>query len=213
MSTPAITVPARRIEAPERRTRSKVRHSSRPAGTIRGVSLSWREANERIQAIRKWERRQVKAERAKNRAVGHIGIALYEFLCRRAVNKAGRLDDLSYEALAAILGFARSAIVAAAKRLKRFGWLNWRRQFRPSSNPALRGPPVEQDVNAFWVEAPIAALIKLGIRFGPAPPPDDHDAARRAGEAENKAADFAESKLGGALDVLSAAIRRKRETS
>jgi hypothetical protein len=200
----------KRIDA--RPTGSKVRKYSHPAGEGPYVVLTWDDANQRIQAIRKWERKQARKDRCKNRAVGHIGVAVFEFLCRRAVNKKGRLDDISYEAIGKILGHARSAIVAACARLKRFGWLDWRRQYASTGQAGIRGVQVEQTYNAFWIVAPIAALIKLGIRLGKAPPPDDHDWAAKTGAAANKAAEFADSRLGSAVERLGAAFAQ-RETS
>ena len=204
---------ARRPEAEHRRTGSKVRKFSRPRGAGRAVLLTWAEANERMRAIERWDRRQAKRERTRNRAVGYIGIELYRYLCREAVKRRGQLGDLAYGTIAGVLGFSRSAVVAAAARLKRFGWLDWDRQFAPTGDKGQRGPQVEQAPNFFRVLAPLKALLDIGIRFGPAPPPDDHDQAAKAGQAANKAAEFADSRLGESVALLEAAIRRKRETS
>lgn len=211
---PLVAAIARKkaAEPPHRRTLSPVRRNSRPRGETRRVMLTWKEANERILALRKWERKQVKAERTRNRAVGHIGIAAYEFLIRRAVNHKGRLDDLSYEAIAAIIGYSRSAVVAAVARLRRWGWLDWVRQYEATGEPGVRGPQVRQTYNAFWIMAPLQALLKMGIRFGGAPPPDDHDVQSKAGQATNKEAEFTESPLGEAVARLGRAIEL-RETS
>jgi hypothetical protein len=195
-----------------RPTGSRVRKYSHPAGGGPFVALSWEDANQRILALRKWERKQKRQERRKNRAVGHVGISVYEFLCRWAVKHRGRLDDLSYEAIGAIIGHSRSAVVAACARLKRFGWLDWRRQYVSTGQQGVRGVQVVQTFNAFWIAAPVAALIRLGIRIGRAPIPDDHDCAAKAGAAANKAMDIADSSLGRALDRLGAAVA-KRETS
>lgn len=203
---------ARRMEPPERRTLSKVRRYSRPQGEGRYVMLTWREANERIRALHRWERRQQKAERHRNRAVGHIGVAVYEYLCRLAVNRRGRLDDQALGSIAGAVGYARSAVVAAIARLKRFGWLNWRRQYVETGERGARGPVVRQAPNFFWIEAPVAALLKMGIRFGGPPPPDD-DAVRRRAEADIKrTANDPDSRLGAAL-AATAHLRQKRETS
>ena len=210
---PAVIVKPRKIEPEHRRTHAKVRKHSRPRGAAgRYVELSWQEANERIRALEKWERRQKRDPRRRNRAVGHIGVELYKFMARRAVNARGRLDNLSYGALASILGYARSAIVAAMARLKAHGWMDWRRQYEETGEAGVRGPQVQQSTNFFWVSAPIAALIKLGIRFGGPPPPDDFDHARSAGVAENKDHDFTESPLGGSIAALGSLVR-ERETS
>lgn len=211
--SPAVIVRPRRVEPEARRTGSKVRKYSSPRGRAgRYVALSWQEANERIRALERWERRQLRDARKRNRAVGYVGIELYKFMARRAVNARGRLDTLSYGALAAILGFARSAVVAAMARLKAHGWMDWRRQYEETGQAGSRGPQVQQACNFFWIAAPIAALIKIGIRFGPAPPPDDLDHARAEGEARNAEHAFAESPLGGAIGKLGDAVR-KRETS
>ena len=215
---PAFIVKPRKIEPEHRRTHQKVRKHSRPRGAAgRYVGLQWHEANERIRALEKWERKQARGTGRrggprKNRAVGHVGVELYKFMARRAVNNRGRLDDLSYGAIGKILGFARSAIVAAMARLKAHGWMDWRRQYEETGEAGVRGPQVQQAANFFWVTAPIAALLKLGIRLGGAPAPDDFDHARAAGEAENKDHDFAESPLGGSVAALGSLVR-ERETS
>jgi len=202
----------RQAETPGRRTFARVRRRSVPRGDGGRVILTWAQANERMRAIERWERKQSKRERGRNRAVGHIGIELYRYLCRRAVDRRGRLDDLAYGTIAGVLGFSRSAIVAAAARLKRFGWLGWTRQFEETGEAGVRGPQVKQAPNAFWIAAPIEALIKLGIRFGASPPPDDHAHAHAEAATRRREAEFAESSLGAAVAKLGAAIDQ-RETS
>lgn len=203
----------RKLEPPERRTQCKVRRGSWLAGSNGRARLTWYDCNQRIRALHKWERKQKKRERRKNRAVGHIGVAVYEYLARRATHPRQRLDDLAYEALAAIVGYSRSAVVEAVKRLKQYGWLDWRRQYRPTGQPGVRGGvQVEQAPNAFVILAPVEQLLAIGIRLGRPPPPDDHAAAAEAGRAANAAADLAESPLGRALERLGAQVCH-RETS
>lgn len=204
----------RRAREPEhRRTLSPVRRYSRARGEAgRYVFLSWDQANERMRALDRWERRQTRQARHRNRGVGYIGLEVYRYLCRRAVDRRGKLDDLAYGTIAGVLGFARSAVVAAVVRLKRFGWLDWTRQYEATGEAGRRGPQVKQTTNFFWICAPVAALLKMGIRFGPPPPPDD--AAHQA-EAKAKAtasAELAESPLGEAL-ARAGDVLRQRETS
>jgi hypothetical protein len=202
----------RHMEPPERRTFQRVRRSSRPRGEPRPRPVTWRQANERIRALHRWERKQVRRERAKIRGVGYIGVAVFEFLARRAVNRNGRLDDLSYEAIGAILGYARSAIVAACARLKRHGWLDWQRCFVWTGQAGIRGPQVEQTYNAFWILAPIEQLLKLGIRLAPPPDPDESQVGDAEAKARYAAEDHAESPLGRAIAKLGDAMQQ-RETS
>jgi hypothetical protein len=206
----------RKPEPPDRRTLDKVRRFSRASGAIRYGQIGRREAHDRIFALRRWERAQKKAPRKRNRAVGYIGVEVYEALCRRAAREGGRLDQLSYAGLSAITGFARSAIVAAIARLKALGWLDWIRQYEETGDRGARGPQVHQTFNAYLLKVPLDALARCGIRFGPPPVPDDiaDDAARKA--AAVKAMELAASPLSGALDRLGAAVKAReaqRETS
>lgn len=203
-------------EPPERRTLSRVRRFSRASGAVRYSPIDKAEANDRVFALRRWERAQKKAPRKRNRGVGHIGVEVYEALARRAARGSGRLDEISYAGLAAITGFARSAVVAAVARLKALGWLDWVRQFVETGNAGRRGPQVVQTFNAYLLQVPRELLAKCGIRFGRPPIPDD--AAWRA-ETEAVAAKemaLAGSPLGSALERLGAAVAAKeaeRETS
>jgi hypothetical protein len=198
-------------EPPERRTLAKVRRFSRPRGKGGYVALGRVQAEDWIWALKRWERRQKRLPKAKIRAVGHIALAVHEYLCRQAVKRKGMLDDLSYARIAAILGFSRSAVVDACRRLAAHGWLKWFRQFVPTGQQGVRGPQVEQTANFYWLELPLAALAKAGIRLGKAPAPDD-DLQRRSDASNVRAVQvLAASPLGAALDELGAAIARRRE--
>lgn len=137
-----------------------------------------REAGHRISALKRWERLRVRRRRSHIRGVGYVGLAVYEYLVKKAVQSAGRLDDLPYARIAAAVGHSRSAVVAAVARLKTFGWLDWFRRWETNKQTGQ----LEQICNAFWICVPTAALQRLGIRCGPPPPPDDAaaDQAKRA---------------------------------
>ncbi len=201
----------RRPEPESRRTGSRVRKNSREAGTTRGVWMDWASCNEANRALNRWERRQAKRPGHRNRGVGYIGLEVFGLLTREAVRRKGRLDHMSYEAIAAILGYARSAIVAAAARLKAHGWLDWVRQWEPTGEQGRRGPQVRQTYNAFWIRIPVAALAKLGIKLG-TPTPDDHDHDAKAKAKARDQAELAESPLGPALDRVDRVIAQ-RETA
>lgn len=206
----------RKPEPPERRTGSKVRKFSTASGAVRYRQLGSREANDRIFALRRWERAQKKAPRKRNRAVGHIGVEVYEALCRRAARGSGRLDDISYAGISAITGFARSAVVAAIARLRAMGWLDWIRQYVETGAGGARGPQVAQTFNAYLLQVPLQALARCGIRFGPPPVPDDLAAAAEGEAKAVKAMELEASPLGAALDRLGAAVNAReaeRETS
>ena len=196
----AANPPAGRREPPERRTFAKVRRRSAPCGLISYRPISVREMNDRVWALRRFERKVEKAARRKNAAVGHVGLEVYEALCRLAARGAGRLDQISYEGLARLVRRARSAVVAAVARLKAHGWLDWTRQFEETGQKGVRGPQVQQTVNAFRLLVPAEALRRLGIRFGPPPKPDDAAWREEQAEAERKDMAFAVSPTKGVLD-------------
>jgi hypothetical protein len=210
--TPAIAQPrTRRIEPPHRQSGYRLRRFSRvEEGTRPGATLSWPRATARMKAIERWERRQKKDPRKRNRAVGHVGVELYKYLCRRRAS-GKRLDNIAYGTIAGILGFARSAIVAAAARLRHFGWLIWVRTWRDTGEEGLRGPQVEQGINAYEICAPTAKLEAMGIAVEP-PDPDDDATRRKAEEAQRKAARVDDSVLGEVLR-RTAHLAEERESS
>ncbi len=203
----------KRVEPPHRRTYQRVRHSSRPAGEHSGGALTWRQCQSRIRAIRRWERAQDKRPRAKNRAVGWIGIEVYAFLARQAVHKRGRICDLALGSIAGILGVSRSAVIAALARLRDAGWIGWVRQFVWTGGEGVRGPQVEQAPNSYAIGAPERELARLKIPLDEDPPPSADLEAEANAHAKTRAEHaFGESPVGQAVDALGRLVA-ERESS
>lgn len=185
----------RRTEPPERRTGSPVRRNSwAPGRAGQRVALTWTRRARILWAFRKWERRQQRRPGAKIRACGYVAERVYELLLNEAVRRKGALEHLALERIAQIVGHSKSAVVAAIARLKAFGWLDWVRTFRDTGQRGLRGPQVEQGINAYWICVPPSQASAVD----PPPPDDDADRRKRAATDRSSARD-PDSPLGAAL--------------
>jgi hypothetical protein len=133
----------------ERETRAWVQHN-----TFRSD-----EHNARMRAAEKLER-ETKAPGKRNGALGYVALDLLRFLLRLRNRKTGQLDP-SYAYLAKELNRSRSAIVAAAHRLKQHGFLDWIRRTQLVEDPAS-DQYVQQIPNAFLLTLPRKAVELIG---------------------------------------------------
>lgn len=189
-----------------RRSGEPVRRHSRPAGRCEGVF--WRpfdrkavsrvlQAAERFDALTRRNRKKG----GRNGALGHIGRDVLRELLRLIDYRTGRLDP-AIGTLAERLGYSVPAVVAALKRLRAAGFVDWLRRYVPTGETG-RGPRVQQTSNAYRVSLPPQAARLIPA---PAPLPDDfaHDReerARRTAEAV-----FEDSPLGRSFARLGAVL-------
>lgn len=112
-----------------------------------------------------------------NGPLGAIGLEVLRVLVFDFLDYRSGQCDPSYETLAARLGRSRSAIIDAAARLRRHGFLDWVRRYveEPSRG---QGPQVKQTSNAYRICMPQFVKNMLGF-FAEAPPTPLDDAARR----------------------------------
>ncbi|MCD2325305.1 helix-turn-helix domain-containing protein [Sphingomonas sp. IC-56] len=133
----------------ERETRAWVQHNT----------FGSDEHNARMCAAEKLER-ETKAPGKRNGALGYVALDLLRFLLRLRNRRTGQLDP-SYAYLAKELNRSRSAIVAAAHRLKQHGFLDWIRRTQLVED-ADSDQYVQQVPNAFLLTLPRKAVELVG---------------------------------------------------
>ena len=136
-----------------------------------------------LQAAETYDRLQRLAHRRErngrqNGALGHVGLDVLRELLRLVDYKTGRLDP-AIATIATRIGRSIAAVVAALKRLKAHGFLDWLRRYVPTGNAGMRGPQVKQTSNAYRLCLParLAAVMT-------APPPEDDSHRRQAAAGE-----------------------------
>lgn len=92
-------------------------------------------------------------------------------LYRVADYKSGRCEP-SIEYVSRAIGRARAAVVAALKRLKAHGFIDWLRRTEPTENDGI-GPQVRQIPNAYWFKLPKVAADLVDRLIGKGPIPAD----------------------------------------
>lgn len=130
---------------------------------------AWRVIRFRTQAAQAYDRDN-KQPGKKNGPLGHVGIEVLSQLYRMVDFRTGRLEP-SIETLCSELKRSRGAVVAALKRLKHHGFVDWIRRAEPTGNGGA-GPQIKQITNAYWLCLPQCAAAFVGDRLGTAPPPD-----------------------------------------
>jgi hypothetical protein len=168
-----------------RRSRQPVRRDSRYAGeredrVWRPIAGSRAEARKlialRLQAAEHFERTNKQRGR-RNGPLGHIGLEVLRELYRIVDYRTGRLEP----AIATIcqkVCRSRAAVVAALKRLKAHGFLDWVRRSEPTHNEGA-GPQVRQISNAYGFGLPARAAAWVKRKLSSAPPPDCELARRK----------------------------------
>lgn len=155
-----------------------VRRHSRRAGSCEAIfwrSFDPRDVGRYMLAAERFER----TRREKGKRVGPLGSVALEVLrelLRLVDYKTGRLDP-SLETLMRRCRRSKDAVVRALANLRRHGFLDWLRRYRPTDNDGF-GPQVVQTTNAYRVLLPPAAARLLGA-IGAAPPPPDDAQQRR----------------------------------
>lgn len=189
MQTISEVLAGKRRRSPGRETGQRVhRYTKTRAG---GEGRFWqpfdrRQAGRFMLAAEKFDRVQRVAERhgctgRKNGALGHIGLEVLRELLRLVDYRTGRLDP-ALATIAARIGRSIEAVVAALKRLKAHGFVDWLRRYVSTGRAGMRGPQVEQTSNAYRLSLP--AALAAGMT---APLPED-DTHRRQCAAEEATA-------------------------
>ncbi|MAL88577.1 MAG: hypothetical protein CL683_12330 [Brevundimonas sp.] len=154
--------PGHKFRAPEpshRRTLSKVRRNSRPAGGEKWERLTREQANRRIFALKVY-RQNLRQPGQRWGAPGTISagaVELYELLCNMAVKGHGRIEP-SVNWLAKARNVPLKVIHRWKAQLREHGFLDWRRRWVGTGRDGLRGPQVVQTSNAYWINLPRKAL-------------------------------------------------------
>jgi DNA-binding transcriptional MocR family regulator len=99
-----------------------------------------------------------------------VGLEVLSQLYRMVDFRTGRLEP-SIETLCSELKRSRAAVVAALKRLKHHGFVDWIRRAEPTGNGGA-GPQIKQITNAYWLCLPPCAAASVRQKLGAAPPPD-----------------------------------------
>jgi hypothetical protein len=154
------------------------RHSyhshDRRAAVWRPIAGSNREARRliaaRLKAAEFYDRRN-KEEGKKNGPLGHVALEVLRELYRIVDFKTGRLEP-AIDTVCAAIRRSRAAVVAAMRRLREHGFLNWVRRTEPTDNEGA-GPQVRQITNAYYFDLPKHAAAWVKKICGPAPVPDD----------------------------------------
>lgn len=107
----------------------------------------------------------------RNGALGQTGLQVLRELLRFIDFKTGRLDP-AIDTLATRIRRARATVVAALKRLRDSGFLDWIRRYEPTYAEGF-APQVRQISNAYRLSLPARALALLGRLAEAPPPPDD----------------------------------------
>lgn len=156
-------------ERASRRTLQAVRRDSKPAGSFEAGF--WKPTNKRemrraLTAAERFDRaRKAKGER--NGPLGAIGLEVLRAMWGRVRFTDGCLHP-SIEWLMRTCARSRGAIVAALKRLKATGFLEWVRRFELTGGPrGVRGPQVRQQTNAYALALPAEAAALLPAELIP----------------------------------------------
>lgn len=138
----------------------------------------------RMKAAERYDR-QHKAPGKKNGPLGHVGLEVLRQLYRIIDFKTGRLDP-AIDTVCRSIRRCRSAVVAAMKRLKEHGFLDWVRRTEPTGNEGA-GPQVKQITNAYGFGLPAEAADWVKRDLGNGPPPDCEVARQERDVAETAA--------------------------
>jgi hypothetical protein len=166
------------VAAKSRRTFQPVRRDSHYAGerehrVWRPIGRTPKEARKliavRLQAAEHYELANKEPGKS-NGPLGGIGLEVLRVLYRMVDYRTGRLDP----AIATIcqrIRRSRGAVVAALKRLKAHGFLDWVRRAEPTHNEGA-GPQVRQISNAYGFGLPARAAAWVKRKLASPPPPD-----------------------------------------
>jgi hypothetical protein len=161
-----------------RRTGQPVRRSSyyphdRRAQIWRPLASSNREAHRiisaRMKAAEHYDRKHKEAGKW-NGPLGAIGLEVLRELYRIVEFKTGRLEP-AINTLCEKLRRSKGAVVAALRRLKEHGFLDWVRRSEPTDCEGA-GPQVRQITNAYAFSLPRCATTWVQKKLGNGPPPD-----------------------------------------
>lgn len=118
----------------------------------------------------------------RNGPLGHVALEVLDYLANLIDWRTGRLDP-AITHLMEKLKRSRDAIVRALDALRRHGFLDWQRRYKPTGNEG-RGPQVQQTSNAYRLHLPERARRLLGRLLQQPPLPDDHSHAQEQRKAE-----------------------------
>jgi len=130
--------------------------------------------------------RKHKAPGKRNGPLGHVGIEVLRQLYRIVDYRNGRLEP-SIDYLMRSVRRSRGAIVAALKRLKAHGFIDWLRRTEPTGIEDGSGPRVKQIPNAYWLKVPRLIGDAVDRLMGKAPTPVDAEWRAQEGAAEFRA--------------------------
>lgn len=130
--------------------------------------------------------RKHKAPGKRNGPLGHIGIEVLRQLYRIVDYRNGRLEP-SIDYLMRSVRRSRGAIVAALKRLKAHGFIDWLRRTEPTGIEDGSGPRVKQIPNAYWLKVPRLIGDAVDRLMGKTPTPVDAEWRAQEGAAEFRA--------------------------
>jgi hypothetical protein len=168
----------------------------------------------RLKAAEFYDRRGKEAGK-KNGPLGHVGLEVLRELYRIVDFKTGRLEP-AIDTVCNALRRSRAAVVAAMRRLREHGFLNWVRRTEPTECQGA-GPQVRQITNAYFFDLPARAAAWVKRTLGDGPPPDCEVARAEADKSELDAMigtlSLGEqgSLLGGSDDQLSEMLRKLGE--
>lgn len=162
-----------RREPMHRRTMSKVRRNSRPAGRAISARISREEANRRMLGlaiiIRKL--RQPGQRYGAHGTISRGAADLYRLVLNMAV-KLGNVEP-SAAWLARQLNVAVRQVHVWKGQLKAHGFLDWQRRYVETGRDGVRGPQVEQTTNAYVTRMPAAAEAEVARLKPPASADED----------------------------------------
>lgn len=115
------------------------------------------------------ERRETEPK-ARNGALGPVGLAVLEYLYKIVDYAKGTLEP-AIRTIAEEIGHAYSAVHRALVRLRIAGFLDWMRRSEPIEDPEPGGPLIRQASNAYGLLVPEAMQPWLARLIGRGPTP------------------------------------------
>lgn len=147
-----------------------------------------------------------------NGPLGHIGLEVLRELMKMIDYKTGQLDPC-LDTIAMRLRRARSAVIAAIKRLRAAGFIDWLRRYEETGDAGRRGPQVRQTSNAYRFVMPAFIGRLLGVFAHGQPLPEDEEDRRRDHRRMVERWEFEDTPLYGALETLRLKVEKAERES